>query len=289
MRWRTALLVVLGGLLPVPLVWMSSVMLRGPRPIAASIKTIPMLSREQRRTLLTYERSCEKPGDCQSPLTCFMETRSGDYFCADSRCMQDKDCSTGFACRAFPAAEEGTVVNRCSPVGIRQEGEPCDVYPDTQQRGCAPGLLCEQGWCGRPCALNDPSSCPRNFFCEQGLNGPTCLPTCEGRSCAEGEPCVSFGGKVSICTKLHGQDCERTRCASGQVCSTEGISDPGDAVWRTCRTLCDPLPHTCSEGSVCLIFRCRPSCDPQGPDVCGPDRHCARRWPTDPWTCLPNL
>lgn len=289
MRWRTGLLILLGMMLPLPLVWMALMPLWGMRAAETNTQLIPMLSPEQRRSLLTYERSCEKPGDCQAPLTCFMETRSGIYFCTDSRCMKDQDCSKGFACRAFRSAENDSIVNRCSPLGVQREGEPCDLYPDTQQRGCAPGLFCEKGWCGRPCVLTDPASCPEHFFCGQGVNGPTCLPTCRGRSCPEGEQCVAFGERTSICAKLHGQDCEQTHCSSGQVCSTEGISDHADAVWRTCRTLCDKTRSTCSEGSVCHIFRCRQSCEPEGPDVCGPDRHCARRWPEDPWTCLPDL
>lgn len=235
MRWRTPLIVILGLLLPVPLVWLLHTAVAGESPSAPAPRTIPMLSLEERRSLLTYERACQEPGDCESPLTCFFNPRRGERYCTDSTCMTDAQCPEGFACRALALGREGPSLRLCALVGMRKEGEACHSLPQTPREGCEQGLVCP-GWCGRPRRLDEPASCPEGFFCKEGPNGVSCLPTCTGPSCPEGQRCVRVGERTSVC-------CHVFRCR--QPCDPEA---PGS---------CGPFHH-CHRSSESEPWVCRP-------------------------------
>lgn len=249
---------------------------------------VPMLTREERHRLLTYERDCRTDADCEPPLRCFFNDRISRSFCTDSKCMTDLQCPEDFACRTFDADNGKDRVRGCSLVGIRKEGESCRRLPDTRKYGCGRGLFC-QARCGRPCRLEDASSCPAGFFCDDGPDGPSCLPTCEGRTCSEGQRCVALWGRVSICARIHGPDCELTSCPEGLKCEVYDHLPPADELWMECLHGCggkeDP---PCPEGSACYLYRCRKSCDPQGPPVCAPGFVCGRQEPSQPWVCLPS-
>jgi hypothetical protein len=290
MRWRTPLAVLLGLLLPLPLVW---VLLRT-TPDAGGLgapipRTIPMLPLEERRGLTTYERPCQSREDCEAPLECFLNTRSMERYCTDSTCMTDAHCPEGFVCRAMPLGREGPAIRLCTLEGTRQEGEACDALPRTPREGCERGLLC-QGWCGRPCRRDEPTSCPVGFFCAEGPNGSSCLPSCEGRSCPEGQQCVSLGKRgVSVCARVHGEDCQRTSsCPDGQQCLVNHAPHRPGEVWMRCAARCGGDEPPCPEGLVCHVFRCRQPCEPELPDACGPHHHCHRDADSEPWLCRPD-
>ena len=274
-------------LLPLPLLGLWLLSTRPPSPRVEDPRLVPMLPDWQRNQLLTYGRECRHHTDCAAPLKCFMDPMNGSQFCVDSRCMKDEHCPTDFVCRAFDFGTKGLLFRRCVPLGVRLEGEPCDSLPYDQQRGCVAGLLCQHRWCGRPCAPGTPDGCPPDFFCAEGTNGPSCLPTCQDRTCPEGKECVPFGAQGSVCVEVHGQNCHQTPCLDGQSCYPEGISNKADEVWMSCQGWCD-AKAPCSDQQVCFNGRCRQGCSLDSPDTCGPHRKCGRRHDEDPW-CMPDL
>jgi hypothetical protein len=287
MKRRARLAVLLCLLLPVPLVWllhtaMDGGVLREP----SGTRIAPMLSTEERRTLMSYERSCQKGEDCEAPLGCFINPRVMTRYCTDSRCLTDRHCPEGFVCRAMKTEDEEVLVRACALVGVRQEGEACKQMPATRESGCARGLLC-QGWCGRPCRLDEPTSCPEGFFCREGPDGPSCLPTCEGRSCPEGQQCVRFDGGISKCAEIHGRDCQRIPCPGGQRCFVHSPSIRPGEVWMGCLAPCgEDAP--CAEGLICHMRYCRQPCDPGAQGTCASHYKCDRYSDSEPWTCGPD-
>jgi hypothetical protein len=247
---------------------------------------IPMLPDDVRRAMQTYERVCNTDADCDSPLGCLRIESEWRSECTDSRCMEDKDCPDGFACLPVKTRSGKTLVRRCSLIGSRGEGEMCDVLARTLRLGCARGLLCQAGWCGQPCRLDAPSSCPAGFFCSEGTEAPpSCLPTCKGRSCPEGQQCLSLDGGASLCRQVQGLDCRKNPCPKDQVCR---LISPPQRPWEVrteCRQECD-MKTPCPEGTTCIRYECRETCDPQHPSTCGPGRTCGQYSPWDPWYCL---
>jgi hypothetical protein len=275
---RRVLLAIVGGLLlPVPLVAVFvSVMLTHPqgqtwegRPVS------PMLTAEERLRLQTYHRQCLRKPDCEPPLGCLFDPRAGWFYCADSQCVTDEQCPEGFACHPLPTVEEGPLVRYCIPPGVRKEGENCVSVPSGPEYGCEPGLLCGQGWCGRPCQLDKPLSCPQGFFCGDTTPGPTCLPSCEGRACPDGMRCIRDGRKgASACAVVYGQDCQQTPCTEGRECVPVFGARKAGQVWMKCSPECGPGLPVCPEGLVCERRSCLKPCDPSGPNVCAPGFSC---------------
>jgi hypothetical protein len=287
MKWHVVVPILIVLLLPFPLLCWWILSMRPPLPRLEDAQHVPMLADWQRAQLLTYGRECQRHADCAAPLKCFLDPMDGRQFCTDSRCLNDKDCPTDLVCRTFSSGDEDVRVHRCVPLGVRREGEPCLPMPSDQQRGCVAGLLCQHDWCGRPCALGVPSSCPQSFFCAEGPDGPSCLPTCRGRACPQGQECVEFGSGSSICAEIHGEDCLRTPCSDGHFCYREQVSHQGDAVWMSCQTLCGDAKRTCPDSQVCFNFRCRQACTLDGPNTCGSHRRCGRLRQESPW-CIPD-
>jgi hypothetical protein len=288
MRWRTLMAALLGLLISLPLAWVLSIPLLGTEPSRPQgLPVLPMLSLEERLRLLTYERDCETNADCDPPLGCFFNMRSQRTYCTDSVCATDRQCPKDFVCRTLKTKGGKSLVRVCSLSGEREEGELCAPLPSTREYGCGKGLLCK-GRCGRPCRLEDPTSCPEGSFCEDGPDGPSCLPTCEGRSCPEGQRCLSRGGRVSICATVHGQDCRRSPCPQGEVCMVYDYPQPRDEVWMECLRGCgDKEDPPCPEGAICHLYQCHKACTPGDPSVCGPGFTCGSR-DHAPWTCVPH-
>lgn len=289
MKWRVPLIALGCALLPLPLLGLVYMALRPPpppRPMETRANLIPALSLEVLRPLPTYGRLCTTDADCDPQLGCLHIESELRSECTDSRCMDDKDCPEDFTCLAFKTRSGKSLVNRCSLIGERKEGELCEPLARSVRIGCMRGLLCQEGWCGRPCQLDDPSSCPTGSFCAEGSEGlPSCLPTCEGRACPEGQQCTPDTGGASFCSQVHGPDCRETPCGKDQLCR---LSSPPQRPWeiRTeCRQLCD-FKSPCPEGFVCLRYECRKACDPQGPPTCGPGLVCGQYKPSDPWYCI---
>lgn len=290
MHWRTLLAPLLGLLLLLPLAWvLHTAMLGGLRP-APEATFVPMLSPGERQSLMTYERPCSGRKDCEPPLACFFNPRSMWRYCTDSRCMKDQQCAEDMVCRTVETAKGGPRLRQCTLVGVRKEGEPCADMLTSREAACERGLLCQAKHCGRPCRVEEPMSCPEGFFCREGLDGPSCLPTCEGRACPKGQDCVQLEEGVSVCAQVHGQNCQRTPCPAGQKCFIKNTFRHPHEAWGTCILYCDEAnPSACPEGYVCEIGACRKSCDPAVPNACGPHYKCHRYSEMYAWACEPNL
>ncbi len=292
MNWRPLVAPLLCILLPLPLVGLLSIPLLGPdlgQPHAPRPNVVPMLTPGERQGLRTYKQECRTDADCDQPLRCFFNMLVQHSYCSDSTCMTDEDCPEGLTCQTWATRSGKSQLRICSVVGVRKEGEVCLLLPREREDGCERGLVCRDR-CGRPCRLEDPSTCPDGSFCEDDPSGPSCQPTCEGRSCPEGQRCVSRGGRISICAQVLGQDCQLNACPQGQVCSVHEYPEHAHSVWMDCLQPCDMQgdPTCCPEGTVCHLYRCRKSCTPEDPSVCGSGFKCGHR-PGEPWTCIPGL
>jgi hypothetical protein len=290
MKWRTALATLVGILLSLPLLWLLSIALLAPnlgQPRSQRVNVIPMLTDLERQGVPTYGRECQTDADCDPRLRCFFSMVTHDSYCVDSRCMTDLQCPDGFTCQTYKAENGKDLLNACSLVGKQKEGEVCEAFTRRLPYACERGLLCH-GRCGRPCQVNAPSSCPEGYFCEDDPAGAACQPTCEGRTCPEGQQCVSVGRRVSICATVHGQNCQRTPCAQGLDCNLRDYPQPVDEVWMECTPLCglaDTPP--CPQGAACESFWCRKTCTPGTSTGCDPGYTC-KRHPDDTWLCAPD-
>ena len=293
MKWRTAVAAFSGVLLSLPLLWLLFISLPGPdlgKPRTEQRNVIPMLTDVERQNVLTYGRECRTDADCDPQLRCFFSMVTQDSYCVDSRCMTDLQCQDGFTCQTYKARNGKDLLKACSLVGKRKEGEVCAMFTRELQYGCEQGLLCHFR-CGRPCQVEDPTSCPEGYFCEEhpAAVGAACQPTCEGRTCPEGQQCVSVGGRVSICATVHGQNCKQTPCPRGQVCTFSDYPQPVDEVWMGCSQTCGHTEDAppCPEGTVCDLYRCRQTCTPSDSTACEPGYIC-KRGPEERWLCRPD-
>lgn len=293
-KWRTRLAILLGLLLPLPLIWLLSFAVYDhgyANPTDASytqpMRLVPMLTPGERQGLLTYKQECRTDTDCDQPLRCFFNMLVQHSYCADSTCMTEEHCPEGFTCQTWATHNGKDQLRICSVVGVRKEGEVCLMLPREREDGCERGLLCRDR-CGRPCRVEDLSTCPEGAFCEDDPSGPSCQPTCEGRTCPEGQRCVSRGGRISTCAQILGQDCQLNACPQGQVCSIHEYPEHAHTVWMDCLQSCDMQgAPTCPEGTVCHLYRCRKSCTPEDSSVCGSGFKCGHRL-GEPWTCIPD-
>ena len=217
----TFLALLLGFLLPLPFVlFMGLAWKSWSEERARMFKESPRLELEETWGLQTYSKKCWKGTDCESPLGCLsFSAYEREGLCSDSWCRTDLQCREGQTCQTLRTLDEGPLVRVCVDPGGRKEGEACVPAMGPEKSTCAQGLRCNDGWCGRPCEMDEPESCPEGFFCRDGLNGPSCLPTCEGRTCLEGQQCVPMEEGVSVCVKVLGENCRRTPCPEGQQCN----------------------------------------------------------------------
>jgi hypothetical protein len=288
MKWRARLAILLGVLLPVPLIWtMSSLLLPGlnaSRPHDDGNRFVPILAPDETRRLLTFEKDCEKDEDCEAPLVCLSNQLMWKSACVASTCTMDADCAQGLSCHSIAAGER--VLRRCGAPGEMAEGEFCMELPRGRRLGCAPGLLCTYNQCRRPCQLDTPQNCPEGYFCStKDAKGSVCLPTCEGRSCPEGQRCVTREHGVSICARVHGTDCQLNPCPVDQVCHISDRESQGD-VWMMCALSCDEQRKPCPEGYSCMVDHCRQQCSSDAPGSCGPMETCAGFSEHSPGICI---
>lgn len=293
MNWRTLVGICAGVLLPLPLVLVGKLLWSVERPeIPTDGRISPMLNIEQRSQLMTYGRPCGSSSECEPPLGCLFETRTGQEYCTDSQCTQDTQCSEGQVCRPLATSGDGPRVRFCLPIGVRQEGEGCVKVPDLKDSACAEGLICgsKTGWCSKPCSLGSAAAgCREGFFCADTIPQPVCLPTCEKRGCPTGQQCVRFDDGASVCAQVYGPNCQQTPCPDGRECEVQSEPPHPGKVWMECVERCgeDGLPP-CGAGMICDGWQCKPDCNPQGPDTCGEGYRCRLRRPDRPFACQPD-
>jgi hypothetical protein len=283
-NWRGAFGPLLGLLLALPLFWLLQLIFQPPQEGRLS----PLLTSEERKSLLTYGRRCSATEPCEPPLGCLHHTGRGRRYCTDSACITDAQCPEGHSCRGRPTLH-GPWVRRCIALGVRAEGEGCYAFPDDQDEACAPGLICAgAGWCGRPCGKD--ASCPEGYFCSEKEPEPACLPTCEKRGCPAGQECIrSDGDGASTCAVVYGRNCQQTPCPAGQFCLTGLVPERPGQAWVRCGQECyRPTDASCPEGTLCYHLHCERLCTPEQPDTCGEGYTCAQGLDTPAWVCLPE-
>ncbi len=261
MKWRTPVAIAAGLLLTVPLLLALGAALhpvREPVP-ERNAQLVPMLSWEESRKLQTFDRPCQTQEDCDAPLGCTPLNPGGPRVCLASECMTDLQCEEGFTCQALPTLERERWVRFCTPLGRRKEGEPCMKGLGIVRNSCEQGLICT-AWCGRPCTLNAPESCPEGFYCKEGgPEGPSCHPTCEGRGCPDGQQCIHIEGRTSLCAEVLGRNCQHEPCPERQECRLHFPRKRGQGwvMGMECVQPCgDGAP--CPEGLVCAGGACQP-------------------------------
>lgn len=289
MNWRLSGGILGGLLLSLPLVLLiASAMRQRPHtPVPEDARFVPVLSHEERARLQTYHHEC-RDSPCEPPLACLSDSRVMRAYCTDSACETDAQCPAGFTCVPLRTAQYGPLVRDCIALGVRKEGESCSATPWDQEVACAPGLRCAERWCGRPCSLEEPASCPDGFFCADVFPGPTCRPTCEGRACPDSQQCMRDTADASVCAVRYGPDCQRVPCPEGRKCEALFPTSRQGSVWTECFPECGEGRPPCPEGLICDMSSCLKPCEPNGPDVCDPAFRCQRFAPSQPWACRPD-
>lgn len=251
---------------------------------------LPMLPESERRSSLTYWRICESAKDCDAELVCFKKGFSRFGICTDSQCIRDTDCPAGLACLPGKPVDSERLVRTCRLIGRRKEGEICHPLAEGVEEACEAGLLCQ--WrCGRPCQVNDASSCPEGLFCRVGTERlASCVPSCTARSCPAGQQCIPRKDTEqgeSLCGHLEGLDCRQDPCPQGQKCTVFEVPQRPWELRTACVQYC-LSGSPCPLGDVCVDYKCRKSCEPEGPASCGPGFACGQNSPKDPWSCIPG-
>jgi hypothetical protein len=235
------------------------------------------LDNARARDLLTYRRNCRTQADCEAPLLCMSDAQHGGWRCLASECETDSQCEPGFMCTPFHFPRSPPI-QLCLIQGIRNEGEPCTDFPLHAEHGCRPGLICNSGFCGRPCRPDGSPTCPEGFTCHPGNNDPACLPSCLRTGCPQDKRCVRLVDELAVCAVVHGHDCETQPCPTGEVCRREtGRQAGGQDVIMWCARPCDGRGDGgCPRGSVCVAGFCERTCDEAAPTTCGPGERCTR-------------
>lgn len=290
MKGRALLVIASVVLLPLPLIWIASRLLLGNLPASGSreqgSELVPIISPYVARQLPTFERDCEKNADCDAPLAC-VDQLMWKRGCVASMCATDADCRDGLSCHSIAA--EDRVLRLCGASGTVAEGKFCTEWPRLQKWACAPDLVCTAKSCRRPCQPQDPQSCPEGFYCHAAdVKGSVCLPTCEGRTCPEGQRCVVLEYGASLCARVKGTDCQLHPCPAGQVCEVVA-RESQNRVGMMCLLSCNPQAPSCPEGFSCMGDRCIQSCKADAPGTCGPLEKCAGAREDQPGLCLFDL
>jgi hypothetical protein len=281
---------VAGLLLPLPLILALGAGrgLPGAQDTAQeTVSVSPVLTADERRAFLTHERLCRTARDCDAPLGC-VPLPDGQSLCMASDCQTDVQCAEGFTCKALRSRGEGPRVRRCIVKGLVEEGAPCvPSFTFKHEVVCRPELRCN-GYCGRPCQLGEPASCPEGSFCMDGNEGPSCMPTCEGKSCAEGQQCVRFERRYSVCASIRGENCQSQPCPEGMRCSVSTLPRSPGEIQMECVRACGEGQPPCPEGTVCEQGDCRRPCAPNDAHACAPHESCNRHLRSNRYLCSPR-
>lgn len=286
---RTWAALVVGALFVLP--WallLRGLLPEGPRALEEWESHVsPVLTPEQRLSRATYWRPCERSADCEAPLGCLTHSAFKEPLCTDSQCETDAQCREGTTCQTVRTEGGGPWVRLCRTVGLRKEGEECGgLLALSRERACERGTLCANSFCGRPCSVTAPASCPEGFFCAQSPHAPpACLPSCERKGCNEGLACVRHFSGASTCAVVRGGNCQAQPCVSGQRCVVFSKPErPGEAR-MLCLQECGTGQPLCPDGTLCIAGSCRQTCDSRSPGSCGPFAQCIQKDPTRPGFC----
>ena len=237
--------------------------------------------------------ACQTDGDCPAGQGCVANRQTRRMECMASECEEDMHCFPGFACRAMTTGNTGsTVVRRCMPVGVRAEGQSCDLEPLSPSGSCQEGLRCIQGVCGRPCQPEQPTGCLEGMTCEEGREGYGCVPDCRRMGCPGGQQCKALvDSRYQCLSEVKGQ-CPEVPCAQGEHCNMR-LSRGHAVFW--CARLCNPSDsNSCPQGEVCGVGRanistCYRKCEPVEADACGADQVCTSvSEDMRTWGCMPR-
>lgn len=280
MRWQPFLAVLTGLMLPLPIVlavgaerlWPDNRAF--PQEPQKDMRAVsPILSLDERRALLTHERPCKQPEDCEPPLGCVPLLR-GQALCSASECQTDLQCAEGFTCKALRSLGQGPLVRLCVVQGLADEGTLCfPSFTFKREMVCRPGLLCNT-YCGRPCQPGEPESCPEGSSCMEGSEGPSCMPHCEEDACAEGQQCVRLEKGFSVCAQIRGENCQSQSCPEGTSCHVRYLSGRPRQIQLECIRKCGDGHPACPNGTVCEQGDCRRPCDPADANACGLHASC---------------
>jgi hypothetical protein len=292
-QWRTAVGLIAGIFLVLPLLWVLGLA----HPIyfylqdggGTRVRLVPRLHAGEGVRLQTYQQPCQNDADCELPLSCFIDLRDGRRSCRDSRCVTDADCSPDFTCQSMLSLSRTAVLRTCIPVGVRKAGEECDAMPSHSEEACERGLRCER-YCGSPCQPNQPESCADGFFCKDSLAGALCWPSCRERGCPEGQHCIDRGDSASLCARVEGPDCLQSPCPGEQRCAVMTKASRPQVAWTKCSIDCGAGKPDCPEGMLCFLGRfCVQPCESQEPNTCPPGQSCRVLFPDTPRICAFDL
>jgi len=277
-RYKTIAIVLLAVLLPLPLILSIAPALYKDTPPKRQAR--PLFPADQARQLPSYGMDCLQPADCDPPLGCLELGNTGRGVCLNTQCETNSDCAPAEYCRSFITLGNGPPLRGCDlRDGQQGEGQPCVTGLAADYERCTSGLLCNKGWCGRTCRLDEPSSCQAGYFCQQGLDAPSCVPTCEGRTCPDGFQCAREAGGISVCARVRGDDCSGTSCPEGSRCTFTDVrsTDAGVSLRMECVLPCGVRLPACPDGQFCLGSRCLYTCDPLKGGTCPSGKRCVHR------------
>jgi hypothetical protein len=224
--------------------------------------------------LAPHDGGCRGNADCPSVQACVVD-RGHLQQCHPNECDKDSECPTGDVCREVGSVLAEPGVRLCTPVGQSREGQDCNELSTEAAQRCAPGLLCNVMFCGRPCRLDEPASCPESFACREGSKGPSCVPSCKPGRCPEGLSCVqlpaSYG--LSLCTEVLGENCLEHPCPLGQKCAFTFTASWPHRIPMACTKTCGQ-DKRCPQGFLCRKDTCLQECSPSVAGTCGPNRRC---------------
>lgn len=221
---------------------------------------------------------CTTDADCPLGQGCGANRKTRRFECMASECEVDVHCFPGQVCRAVTEGSTGAApVRRCVPVGLRAEGEPCDLEPLSPTGSCQEGLHCVFSQCARPCQPQEPWSCPKGYTCKAGLGSHGCVPDCRELGCPPGQRCKVLEDGHPQCLVAVVGECPELPCAEGERCNMD-LARGRAAFW--CARVCNPLqPASCHPGEVCgvgegPISTCYRRCNPHDLDSCPPEEVC---------------
>jgi hypothetical protein len=236
--------------------------------------------------------ACQTDSDCPAGTGCVANRETRRFECLEPECEEDAHCFPGLVCRRVSRWGTGAVIRRCVPVGVRREGQTCDVQFVSASGACQEGLLCHRGVCSVPCRRGDAASCPQGHACEEDEDGAACFPDCRALGCPGGQRCKLLNNHEYQCLEEVRGECPETPCAQGERCNMRMARGRG-VFW--CARVCDPLRQdTCPADQLCgigggTVSTCYRRCDPMDPDSCGEAAQCTTiTEDMSQWGCRPT-